>query len=206
MTSIEITISKINQKLISAFALLDSVLDRDELFQKAEDNSTMLHQIEHILFTNQILLHEIEAGVRKAHKLHAQGEHRPGRYSFVVDNLKTVLAKAGAREVMNVQDDLQSSPETLRLLLRDQLYRCLYFLDQLSFGQVSKHCVTARWCAGDGSISGIVSSSTAYSKTCEQYIKPVFPYGCLLNILTCPYGEIISGRIPGKTATWQAVL
>jgi hypothetical protein len=135
MTSIEITILKINQRLISAFALLDSSLDRDELFQKSEGAIATLHQLEHILFTNQILLQEIEAGVNRANIRYEQGEHKPGRYTFVVDGFKPIIASVDARKVTLVQDELQSSPDTLRLLLRDQLYRCMRMLDRLASGQ-----------------------------------------------------------------------
>ena len=132
---------KINRKLISAFALLDSGLDRDELFQKVEGSSTMLQLLEHILFTNQILIQEIGNGVSRANNLYSKGEHKPGRYTFAVEKFNAILADVTTRKVTIVQEDLQSSPETLRLLLRDQLYRCMSFLDQLSSGQGRLVCI-----------------------------------------------------------------
>lgn len=133
MTSIEITILKINQKLISAFALLDTWLDRADLFQKTNDDESVLGQLEHVLFENQIMLRDIQRAVAHANALHEQGAFKPGRYTFLFD--KSLLTGSAQRKVTVVSEDLQSSPETLRLLLRDQLYRCMLFLDQLSAGQ-----------------------------------------------------------------------
>jgi hypothetical protein len=133
MTSIELTIVKINQKLISAFALLDSWLDRTELFRKTDNGGIVLDHIEHILFENQIFLKKIQEAVATANDLYNQGLYKPGRYTLAID--KAIFWEGFHPKVTSVSEDLKPSPETLRLLLRDQLYRCMMYLDQLSAGQ-----------------------------------------------------------------------
>jgi hypothetical protein len=98
-----------------------------------DDGMTGLDHIELMLFENQIFLKEIQIAVERADVLYKQGVFKPGRYNLSIDN--TIVPDISLQRMTAVSEDLQTSPETLRLLLRDQLYRSMICLDRIARGQ-----------------------------------------------------------------------
>jgi hypothetical protein len=134
MTTIETTISKINQELIRSFAGLDSWFDRDEPLL-----CTTLETLEQLMLTNRNLLLLIEKGGLKARALaHETGwKEKLKEYHFeipvVKDNETDGFFSVHPLEHQERTDTIVLSE--IRSELRDQLYRCLCQIDLLAAGE-----------------------------------------------------------------------
>jgi hypothetical protein len=130
MTTIETTISKINQELIRSFAGLDSWFDRDEPLL-----CTTRETLEQLMLTNRNVLLLIEKGSLKALTLarEAGWKGKLQEYHFEIPEVKddeTVV-------FFPVQYERTDAGELsdIRRELRDQLYRCLCQIDLLAAGE-----------------------------------------------------------------------
>lgn len=139
--SIEITISKINRELISAFAVLDSWFDRSEalLRQRSSSRWCPAEILEHVMLTNHYLLILIEKGSSKALKLAGEIDlaHEVKQYQFDSGALEAIGEPGSfAWERPEHMEPTGSRPlAEVREALRNQLYRCLCQLDMLCKGQ-----------------------------------------------------------------------
>jgi hypothetical protein len=134
MTTIETTISKINQELIRSFAGLDSWFDQDELLLQ-----TPRETLEQLMLTNHDVLLLIEKGCLKARTLARETgwKEKLEDYHFEIPAVKNGEA-AGFSLVDSPAHVEQISTITLsgiRSELRDQLYRCLCQMDLLVAGE-----------------------------------------------------------------------
>jgi hypothetical protein len=139
--SIDITISKINRELISAFAVLDSWFDRDEalLWQRSSARWCPAEILEHVMLTNHYLLMLIEKGSSKALKLAGEKDltHEVKHYQFNSVALEAIAApEAFTWDRPDHMEPTGTKPlAEVREELRNQLYRCLCQLDMLCQGQ-----------------------------------------------------------------------
>jgi hypothetical protein len=139
--SLEITISKINSELISAFAVLDSWFDRNEtlLRQRCSIRWCPAEILEHVMLTNHYLLILIEKGSSKALKLAGERDLTHEVRHYQLNNAG--LEEIGDPESFAWERPPHMEPEGIRPLrevreeLRNQLYRCLCQLDALCKGQ-----------------------------------------------------------------------
>jgi hypothetical protein len=139
--SIEITISKINRELISAFAVLDSWFDRDEstLCHKNTGRWSIADTLEHIMLTNHYLLMLIEKGSKKALRAAAEKDLTPLLADYKLDNPALEQVAEPGLFQWHRPDHMEPSGARplaeVRTELRQQLYRCLCQLDLLCHGQ-----------------------------------------------------------------------
>jgi hypothetical protein len=139
--SIEITISKINRELISAFAVLDSWFDRSEtmLRQRSSIRWCPAEILEHVMLTNHYLLILIEKGSSRALKLAQEKDltHEVKHYQLDSVALEAIGEPgAFAWERPGHMEPTGTMPlAEVRTVLRNQLYRCLCQLDLLCGGQ-----------------------------------------------------------------------
>lgn len=133
MTTIETTISKINQELIRSFAGLDSWFDRDEPLL-----CTTRETLEQLILTNRNLLLLIEKESLKARTLarEAGWNEKLQEYHFEIP----VVNDNETAGFFPVYADHREQTETIALSgirseLRDQLYRCLCQIDLLTAGE-----------------------------------------------------------------------
>ena len=139
--SIEITISKINRELISAFALLDSWFDHHEkfLFEKTSDRWSPAEILEHVMLTNHHLLMLIEKGSERARNIALQNDLTEALKDYQLEN--PALEEVGNPEFFSWDRPLHMKPSgskplnEIRKELRAQLYRCLCQLDLLCQGE-----------------------------------------------------------------------
>jgi hypothetical protein len=139
--SIEITISKINRELISAFAMLDSWFDRDEgiLQNKNTGRWSIADTLEHVMLTNHYLLILIEKGSKKALRAALEKDLTAMLADYRLDS--AALEQVGEPGVFHWHRPEHMEPSGTRPLaevraeLRQQLYRCLCQLDLLCHGQ-----------------------------------------------------------------------
>jgi hypothetical protein len=148
MTNIEMTISKINRELISAFALLDSWFDHEERFLhlKTTDRWSPADILEHVMLTNHYLLILIEKGCDRAKAIanDTDLEEALQNYQFDVQGLEEI----GKHKSFAWERPSHMEPTGTRTLgeirkeLRQQLYRCLCTLDSLCRGEGILHHTT----------------------------------------------------------------
>jgi hypothetical protein len=148
MSSIKTIILKINNELISAFALYDEWFDQPEhlLLARPESRWGPAQILEHVMLTNHFLLLLLEKGADKAVRKAASADLKKALegYQFfnpLLEQVKTPTAFAWHRP-----DHLQPAGENLSLAdirheLRDQLYRCLCVLDRIERGEGVLHTI-----------------------------------------------------------------
>lgn len=146
--SIEITISKINRELISAFAVLDGWFDRDEalLRNRSSIRWCPAEILEHVMLTNRYLLMLIEKGSSKALKLASEKDltQEVKQYQFdsvALDAISEPDSFSWERPEHMEPTSTQSLTE-VREELRNQLYRCLCLLEMLCQGQGIAYRIT----------------------------------------------------------------
>jgi hypothetical protein len=134
MTTIETTISKINQELIRSFAGLDSWFDRDEPVL-----CTTRETLEQLILTNRNFLLLIEKGSLKARTLAREvgWKGKLQEYHFKIPEVKddeiTFFFPVHPSDHYERTDAVALSE--IRRELRDQLYRCLCQIDLLEAGE-----------------------------------------------------------------------
>lgn len=132
--SLEKTISKINNEIISTFAELDAWCDHDVgSININGDLRTPSQILEQVSLTNHHLLSRIEKGCDDAlRKVEAEGGLSfPENYSLECDELLAMLNL----EISVTPSAGKVSEKEIRRTLRDQLFRCLCVLDSLRGGE-----------------------------------------------------------------------
>jgi hypothetical protein len=136
MTTIETTISKINQELIRSFAGLDSWFDRDEPLL-----CTTRETLEQLILTNRNLLLLIEKGSLKARTLarEAGWKGKLQEYHFKIPEVKDdeIMFFFPVHPSDHHERTDAIGLSEIRKELRDQLYRCLCQIDLLAAGEGS---------------------------------------------------------------------
>ena len=139
--SIELTISKINRELISAFAMLDSWFDRDEtvLSEKRHEKWSPAQILEHVMLTNHYLLILIEKGSTKAKTLANDADLSGAlqNYQFDTSSLDDIARPSAFQweRPEHMEPKGEKPLHEIRSELREQLYRCLCHLDNLCKGE-----------------------------------------------------------------------
>jgi hypothetical protein len=147
--SFGIIISKVNNTLISSFAVLDGWFDQSNEFlyrKPIQDEWSPAEILEHVMLTNHFLLKLIDKGSRRALEIANETDFSSNLVDYQLE--APLLQEVGQSDAFTWNHPSHMTPTGLKPLgevrkeLREQLFRCLCHLELLANGEGTTHKIT----------------------------------------------------------------